>query len=157
VPAFQLLLYPLTDPSAHRPSRNLFAHASTFTEKNLQWALANYVPAGTDLTDPRLSPLHGDVTGLPPAYIATAGFDPIRDDGEAYADKLRAAEIPVVLSRQADLPHAYFNFVGMGGRFAEAASEAAGALRLGLAPKGPATASVTQRGAGEFVGVGDIP
>jgi len=132
IPAFQLLMYPLADPSTRRPSRDLFARNSTFTEKNLRWALANYVPPGTDLTDPRLSPLHGDVTGLPPTYIATAGFDPIRDDGEAYADKLRASGIPVVLSRQADLPHAYFNFVGLGGRFAEAAGEAAEALRLGL-------------------------
>jgi acetyl esterase len=94
---------------------------------------------------------------LPPAYIATAGFDPIRDDGEAYADKLRGGGIPVVLSRQGDLPHAYFNFVGMGGRFAEAASDAAGALRLELAPNSQAMKSATQRGAGEFVGVGDIP
>ena len=154
IPAFQLLMYPLMDPSTRRPSRDLFAHSSTFTEKNLQWALANYVPPGTDLTDPRLSPLHGDVTGLPPAYIATAGFDPIRDDGEAYADKLRTAGVPVVLSRQADLPHAYCNFVGLGGRFAEAASEAAGALRLGLAAH---AGSAAQRRAGEFVGVGDIP
>ena len=60
----------------------------------------------------------------------------------------------VVLSRQADLPHGYLNFVGLGGRFAEAASEAAGALRLGLAKS---VGSASQRGAGEFVGVGDIP
>ena len=66
--------------------------------------MANYIPAGTDLTDPRLSPQHGEVTGLPPAYIASAGFDPVRDDGEAYAEKLRAGGIPVALTRQADLP-----------------------------------------------------
>jgi len=137
IPAFQMLLYPLLDPGTRRPSRDLFAHSSTFTEKNLQWALGNYLPAGTDLTDPRLSPLHGDVTGLPPTYIATAGFDPLRDEGEAYANRLRAEGIPVALSRQADLPHAYFNFVGLGGRFAEAANEAAAALRVGL--RTPAT------------------
>jgi acetyl esterase len=132
VPAFQLLLYPATDLSTRRPSRDLFAEGSTFTERNLQWVMANYVPAGTDVTDPRLSPQHGDVTGLPPAYIASAGFDPIRDDGEAYADKLRAGGIPVALTRQADLPHGFLNFVGLGGRFAEAASEVADALRSGL-------------------------
>jgi acetyl esterase/lipase len=154
IPAFQLLLYPATDLSTRRPSRDLFAQGSTFTERNLEWVMANYIPAGTDPADPRLSPQHGDTAGLPPAYIATAGFDPIRDDGEAYADKLRAGGIPVVLSRQADLPHAYFNFVGLGGRFAEAASEAAGALRLGLAPNMP---SAAQRRTGEFVRVGDIP
>lgn len=133
VPAFQLLMYPWTDTSTRRPSRDLFGQGSTFTDQNLRWALANYLPPGTDQRDPRLSPLHGEVTGLPPAYIASAGFDPLRDEGEAYAGKLRAGGIPVALSRQADLPHGYLNFVGIGGRFAEAAGEAAGALRLGLA------------------------
>jgi len=159
VPAFQLLMYLPTDLSTRRPSRDLFAQGSTFTDQNYHWALDNYVPPEADLTDPCLSPLHGDVTGLPPAYIATAGFDPVRDDGEAYAEKLRAGGVPVALSRQADLPHGYLNFVGLGGRFAEAASEAAGALRLGLAPTRPApnAASGSQRRSGEFVGVGDIP
>ncbi|MEE2853587.1 MAG: alpha/beta hydrolase [Actinomycetota bacterium] len=154
VPVFQMLMYPVTDLSTRRPSRDLFAEGSTFTDRNIDWVMANYIPAQTDPADPRLSPQHGDVTGVPPAYVATAGFDPIRDDGEAYADKLRAAGVPVALTRQADLPHGYLNFVGIGGRFAEAASEAAGALRLGLAAN---AGSASQRGAGEFVGVGDIP
>jgi acetyl esterase len=154
VPAFQLLMYPATDLSTRRPSRDLFAQGSTFTDRNLQWVMANYIPAGTDVKDPRLSPQHGDVTGLPPTYIASAGFDPIRDDAEAYADKLRAGGIPVALTRQADLPHGFLNFVGLGGRFTEAASEAAGALRLGLAV---CSGSPTQGRAGELVGIGDIP
>jgi acetyl esterase len=154
LPVFQMLMYPATDLSTRRPSRDLFAEGSTFTDRNIDWVMANYIPAGTDLADPRLSPQHGDVTGVPPAYVATAGFDPVRDDGEAYADKLRAAGVSVALTRQADLPHGYLNFVGLGGRFAEAASEAAGALRLGLAAN---AGSASQRGAGEFVGVGDIP
>lgn len=154
VPAFQLLTYPPTDLGTRRPSRDLFAQGSTFTDRNYQWALDNYVPSGSDLTDPRLSPLHGDVTGLPPAYVASANFDPIRDDAVAYADKLRAGGIPVALTRQPDLPHGYLNFVGLGGRFTEAASEAAGALRLGLAANAP---SAAQRGSGELVGVRDIP
>jgi acetyl esterase len=133
VPAFQLLIYPWTDVSTRRPSHELFSTGVTFTDENLQWALANYASPGTDLTDPRLSPLRGDVAGLPPAYIATAGFDPLRDEGEAYADKLRAGGIPVALSRQADLSHGYLNMVGIGRRFSEAAAEAAGALRVGLA------------------------
>lgn len=154
IPAFQLLMYPPTDLAGRRPSHDLFAGGSTFTDRNLRWALANYIPAQTDPRDPRLSPLHGDATGLPPAYIAAAGFDPIRDDAVAYADKLRAAGVPVALSRQPDLPHAYLNFVGLGGRFAEAAAEAAGALRLGLAV---ASGQAGQGRAGELVGVGDIP
>jgi acetyl esterase len=153
-PSFQLLIYPATDLSTRRPSRDLFAEGSTFTDRNIQWVMANYIPAGTDLTDPRLSPQHGDVTGLPPAYIASAGFDPVRDDGEAYAEKLRAGGIPVALTRQADLPHGYLSFIGLGGRFTEAASEAAGALKLGLAL---GSGSSAQRRAGELVGIGDIP
>ncbi|GBE65769.1 alpha/beta hydrolase [Mycobacterium sp. MFM001] len=133
LPRFQLLMYPPTDLSTRWPSRDLFNRSSTFTDQNLQWALGNYLPPGTDLRDPRLSPLHGDVNGLPPAYIATAGFDPLRDEGEAYADKLQGAGVPVVLTRQADLPHAFLNFVGLGGRFAQAAAEAAEALKHGLA------------------------
>jgi acetyl esterase len=133
VPAFQLLMYPPTDLSTRPPSRDLFALCSTFTDRNLRWALHNYLPAGSELSDPRLSPLHGDVTGVPPAYIASAGFDPLRDDAVLYTDKLRADGVPVMLSRQPHLPHAYLNFVGLGGRFAEAGGEAAGALRRGLA------------------------
>lgn len=153
VPAFQLLMYPPTDLATRRRSHDLFNRASTFTDANLRWALANYVPDGTDPSDPRLSPLHGDVTGLPPAYVGSAGFDPLRDDGIAYAVKLRAGGVPVALSRQSDLPHAYLNFVGLGGRFAEAAAEAAGALGLGLAPASP----TAQGRAGELIRVGDIP
>jgi acetyl esterase len=154
VPAFQLLIYPATDLSTRRPSRDLFAEGSTFTERNLQWVMANYIPAGADAKDPRVSPQHGDVTGLPPAYIASAGFDPVRDDGEAYADKLRAGGVPVALTRQSDLPHGYLSFIGLGGRFAEAASEAAGALKVGLAV---GSGFPAQGRAGELVGIGDIP
>ncbi|OBH87158.1 alpha/beta hydrolase [Mycobacterium sp. E2989] len=134
IPAFQLLMYPPTDLAARRRSHDLFADGcSTFTDRNLRWALGNYVPPAVDRSDPRLSPLRGDVTQLPPAYVASAGFDPLRDDAVAYADRLRAGGVAVTLSRQPDLPHAYLNFVGLGGRFAEAAAEAAAALRLGLA------------------------
>jgi acetyl esterase len=154
MPAFQLLMYPPTDIGARRPSHDLFNEASTFTDKNLRWVIANYIPADADPGDPRLSPLRGEVTGLPPAYIASAGFDPLRDDAVAYAEKLRGGGVPVALSRQPDLPHGYLNFVGLGGRFAEAAAEAAGALRVGLAL---GSGSVDQRGAGELLGVGDIP
>lgn len=61
-------------------------------------------PAGIDPADPGLSPQHGEVAGLPPAYSATVGFDPVRDDGEASADRPRADGLPVALACQADLP-----------------------------------------------------
>ena len=132
-PAFQLLLYPGVDLSGRTRSRELFADGFFLTDADMTWFLDHYAPAGVDRTDPRLSPLLAeDLTGLPAAYVATAGFDPLRDEGEAYAAKLRAAGVPVTLSRQRDLIHGYINFLGAGRRFREATSEAAGALRVGL-------------------------
>lgn len=132
-PVFQLLFYPATDASVRRRSRELFGEGFFLTDANMTWFLDHYAPDGVDRTDPRLSPLLADdVSGLPPAYVATAGFDPLRDEGEAYADRLRHSGVPTALSRQADLIHGYVNFLGMGRRFREATAEAAGALRVGL-------------------------
>ncbi|MFF5991151.1 alpha/beta hydrolase [Prauserella flavalba] len=135
-PAFQLLLYPGLDASVRRRSRELFGDGFFLTDEHMTWFLDHYAPEGVDRTDPKLSPmLTEDLAGLPPAYIATAGFDPLRDEGEAYAARLSAAGVPVALSRQADLIHGYVNFLGVGKRFREATAEAAGALRMGLSLK----------------------
>ncbi|WP_431901210.1 alpha/beta hydrolase [Amycolatopsis thermoflava] len=132
-PAFQLLLYPGVDASTRRRSREIFGSGFFLTDADMTWFIDHYAPAGVDRTDPRLSPLlTEDFTGLPPAYVATAGFDPLRDEGEEYVAKLRDAGVPVTLSRQRDLIHGYVNFLGVGRRFREATSEAAGALRVGL-------------------------
>jgi acetyl esterase len=132
-PAFQLLFYPATDFSVRRRSREIFGEDLFLTDKDMTWFENHYVPKGTDKTDPRLSPLLAeDLSGLAPAYIATAGFDPLRDEGEAYAKRLREAGVSVALSRQSDLIHGYANFLGIGRRFTEAVAEAAGALRVGL-------------------------
>ena len=99
----------------------------------MTWFQNHYEPKGSDLRDPRLSPLHADdVSGLPPALVVTAGFDPLRDEGEAYAEKLRAAGVQVSLRRHDDLIHGFINFTGVGTRFREALAEMAGALRVGL-------------------------
>jgi acetyl esterase len=135
-PAFQLLFYPGVDASTRRRSRELFGDGFFLTDTDMTWYLGHYAPEGVDRTDPRMSPLLAkDFTGLPPAYIATAGFDPLRDEGEAYAEKLREAGVPTALSRQPDLIHGFASFLGVGHRFREAAAEAAGALRVGLSGK----------------------
>ncbi|GAA1238480.1 alpha/beta hydrolase [Prauserella halophila] len=132
-PAFQLLLYPAVDSTVRRRSRELFGDGFFLTDEHMTWFVDQYAPAGVDRSDPLLSPLLADDhTGLPPAYIATAGFDPLRDEGEAYAAKLADAGVPVGLSRQDDLVHGFVNFTGVGTRFREATAEAAGALRMGL-------------------------
>jgi acetyl esterase len=111
-PAFQLLFYPWLDLSAKRESYRLFG----------------------DAIDPRCSPLQAEqLEGLAPAYIATAGFDPLRDEAEEYASRLRAAGVPVALRRHRGLIHGFANAVGIGHVGREALVEAAGALRVGLA------------------------
>ncbi|SEF29047.1 acetyl esterase [Amycolatopsis pretoriensis] len=132
-PAFQLLIYPATDFSRRYRSQDLFAEDLFLTDVHMKWFEGHYVPSGTDLTDPRLSPLHADdLSGLPPALVVTAGFDPLRDEGEAYAEKLRSAGVEVALRRHEDLIHGFINFTGVGTRFREALAETAGALRQGL-------------------------
>jgi acetyl esterase len=131
-PAFQLLLYPVTDTSRHSASYREFADGFYLTEKQMDWYTEHYL-GGADRTDPRVSPLLAeDLTGLPPAYVATAGFDPLRDEGEAYARRLAEAGVPVALRRHDSLIHAFVSTTGVGRSGREAVLEACGAIRMGL-------------------------
>jgi acetyl esterase len=133
-PVFQLLFYPTTDATSRRRSRDLFADGFFLTDDDMTWFLDHYCPDVDTRSDPKLSVLLADdLRGLPPAYVATAGFDPQRDEGNAYADRLREAGVPVVKRQHDDLIHGFVSFLNLGTRFREAVSEAAGALRTGLA------------------------
>jgi len=133
-PVFQLLFYPATDMTARRRSRDLFADGFFLTDDDMTWFIDHYCPDLDQRYDPRLSVLLADdLRGLPPAYVATAGFDPLRDEGNAFADRLRDAGVPVVKRQHDDLIHGFVSFLNLGTRFREAVSEAAGALRTGLA------------------------
>ena len=136
-PAFQLLFYPWLDLSSKRESYRLFGEGFFLTEAQLEWYSHHYLAEVSDALDPRCSPLRAEEwSGLPPAYVATAGFDPLRDEGEEYASRLCAAGVPVALRRHAGLAHAFVNTVGVGHAGREAVLEAAGALRVGLAMAG---------------------
>ncbi|UUZ57617.1 alpha/beta hydrolase [Nocardioides sp. B-3] len=88
--AFQLLVYPLTDATGAAQSRKTFASGFYLTAEFIAPARANYAPDARTRTDPRVSPLYADLpAGLAPALVVTAGFDPLRDEGEAYAERLR--------------------------------------------------------------------
>ena len=103
----------------------------------MDWYRDHYFAAAEDLEDPRASPiLAEDLSGLPPAHIVSAGFDPLRDEAEDYAERLRAAGVPTTLRRESDLVHGFINAVGLGGHAREAIAEIASALRTGLAPAG---------------------
>jgi acetyl esterase len=135
-PAFQLLFYPWLDLAHKRPSYGLFGQGFYLTESDLDWYSSRYAPSTQDARDPACSPLQAeDLRGLPPAYVATAGFDPLRDDGEEFAQRLRQAGVRVALRRHTGLIHGFVNTVSVGRVGREAVLEAAGALRLGLAPR----------------------
>jgi acetyl esterase len=130
----QLLIYPTTDARGGQRSRDLFAEGFLLSKGDMDWFEAHYLPPGTDLDDPRISVLHApDLAGLPPAYVATAGFDPLRDEGEAYAERMRAAGVPVALRRHPGLVHSFANLTAVSRSSRGAMLEAAGALRMGLA------------------------
>ncbi|MBP2473972.1 acetyl esterase [Crossiella equi] len=132
-PVFQLLFYPATDFSVRRESRLLFGRNFVLTEERMTWFESKYLANPDDVHDHRASPLlTEDLSGLPPAYLATAGFDPLRDEGEAYAARLAEAGVPVFLRRHRGLIHGFANILGIGHTGRDAVLEAAGALRMGL-------------------------
>lgn len=133
-PAFQLLFYPEPDIGSRRRSRELFADGFFLTDADMTWFEGHYLAPEQDRSDPRVAPLRAvDLSGLPPAYLVTAGFDPLRDGGAAYAEAMRESGVGVVYRCQEDLIHGFLNFVALGARFREATLEAASALRTGLA------------------------
>lgn len=134
-PAFQLLIYPALDMSRKHESRRLFGERFLLTEPTMAWYEDQYVPDHAQRSDPRVSPLlTGELAGLAPAHIATSLADPLRDEGETYARRLREAGVPVALQRH-PLVHGFFNQT-VTRSAARALASIAGALRQGLA-QGP--------------------
>jgi acetyl esterase len=132
-PAMQLLLYPVTDTVGGHPSRDQFADGFLLTKSDMDWFEAHYLPNGADGDDPRVSMLRAaDLSGLPPTYVATAGFDPLRDEGELFAERVRAAGVNVALRRHPDLIHGFANMTAISRTARSAMNQVAGALRMGL-------------------------
>lgn len=131
-PAFQLLIYPAADFAVERASRKTYENGFFLSRRFTEVAENSYIPSGTNRTDPRLSPIYGDLTGLAPAYVVTAGFDPLRDEGDEYAEKLRRAGVAVEHVVESGLIHSFANVVGVGRSGPEAMSRAASALRQAL-------------------------
>lgn len=137
-PAYQVLIYPVTDLSTKTRSYELFATGYFLTEAQMDWYRAHYI-GDADGTDPRCSPLLADdLTGLPPAYVTTAGFDVLRDEGEAYAARLEAAGVPTTLRRHEGLVHGWINAVSIGRSPRRAGDELVEAIRDALGRPAPA-------------------
>ncbi|RLV47679.1 alpha/beta hydrolase [Nocardioides mangrovicus] len=108
--ALQLLVYPATDMVTASHSREVFGRGLFLTTEFMDLATASYLPEEADRADPRASPqLAEPPAGLAPAYVATAALDPLRDEGEAYAAKLRAAGVEVECRRFDGQIHGFLN------------------------------------------------
>ncbi len=132
-PTMQVLIYPVTDAVGGQRSRDEFADGFLLTKADMDWFEQHYLPPKVDRADPRVSVLRADdLAGLPPAYIATAGFDPLRDEGEDYAERLRQAGTEVILRRHPGLIHGFANMTAVSPTAEAAMRELADAVRAGL-------------------------
>ena len=133
-PTMQLLLYPMVNYAGQTRSMGLFADGFFLRRWDMDFCSDKYLGgSGVDATDPRVSPLLADdLSGLPPAILVTAGFDPLRDEGRQYAEALRAAGNPVDAREYGSLIHSFPNFFALGGGGASATYEIISALRAHL-------------------------
>ena len=113
-PTLQVLIQPVTDLVEHRPSQDEFATSPALSAKQVAWFIANYLPERTDTADPRVSPYRApSLAGLPPAIVNLAGFDPLRDDGLAYATALLEAGVPAQVDLEPGLVHGYISYTAV--------------------------------------------
>lgn len=109
----QLLVYPNTDYLADTPSRRENTDPLLFNNKSVQWYWDNYLTTPDDGTHPLASPLRApDHSNLPPALVISAEYDPLRDEGESYAERLRESGVPAEVTRYAGMAHGFFTMSG---------------------------------------------
>jgi acetyl esterase len=132
--AFQLLLFPATDLAGHFASMEKFGVGYFMDKRTIEWNNAQLLPQDADPASPQISPLRAkDFTGLPPAYIMLGGYDPLHDEGLAYAEKLRQAGIKVTVADYDDMVHCFIYLQTVLPQAHEAVAAAAKAVRDALA------------------------
>ena len=134
-PRFQLLIYPVTDGTMAHPSIDENAEGYFLTKTTMNWFWQQYVGDG-DRTGPRVSPNHAPddvLAAAPPALVITAEYDPLRDEGEAYAARLSAAGVDVTATRYDGMIHGFFSLRDLIPEGKAAVDQACEALRAALA------------------------
>jgi acetyl esterase len=128
--ATQLLIYPVTDTACDTACRQENGQGYLLTVDMMRWFQHHYLRGDGDQEDPYAAPLRArDLRGLPPALVITAEFDPLRDEGEAYAVRLRAAGVPTTLKRYDGMIHGFFGMGAVLDQARVAMEEVAAALR----------------------------
>jgi len=128
--ALQVLVYPITDYDFDRPSFRENGEGYLLTGDSMRWYWDQYVPKPADRVHPYVAPIRAaGLGGLPPALVITAEYDPLRDEGEAYARALAAAGVPVIQSRYPGMIHAFFRFTNVVDAARAAVAEVVAALQ----------------------------
>ena len=128
--AFQLLVYPATDQRMGSASHERNGQGYLLTADAIRYFRRNYLPNERDWSDWRASPLLAKSHAkLPPALVITAGYDPLVDEGRAYAEKLRAAGVPVAYHEYPDMVHGFILFGGVVDTANAGVAECCAALR----------------------------
>jgi acetyl esterase len=131
---FQLLVYPVTDADFARGSYLENAQGYFLEKPMMEWFWDHYVPDAARRREPHCAPLRaGDLSGLPPALVLTAELDPLRDEGEAYAERLRAAGVPTELLRYDGMIHGFWQMGGLLDDARAALERSAAAVKKALA------------------------
>src|SRR5262245_51006260 len=131
---FQLLVYPVTDADFGRASYRENAEGYLLTTKAMEWFWGHYVPDAAQRREAYAAPLRAkDLAGLPPAFVLTAEYDPLRDEGEAFAKRLQEAGVRTTLKRYDGAIHGFFAMGLLAEVARTAVSDAAAALRSALA------------------------
>ncbi|MEU3413183.1 alpha/beta hydrolase [Streptomyces sp. NPDC006658] len=133
----QLLVYPNTDYLADTPSRRENTDPLLFNDKSVHWYWDNYLATPEDGAHPLASPLRAaDHAGLPPALVITAEYDPLRDEAEGYARRLRECGVPAETTRYPGTTHGFFTMSGTLDAARRAVEQAARHLRTAFAAAG---------------------
>jgi len=128
--AFQVLVYPVIDAGCDSSSYTENAQGYFLEKADMQWFWSQYLGAGADGADPLASPCRAaDLSRLPPAFVITAEYDPLRDEGEGYADALQAAGVPVTMRRYDGMIHGFVSMPMLFPEADEAMERIGGALR----------------------------
>jgi acetyl esterase len=130
-PALQVLVYPVVDCDLDRKSMHDYGGTEFIINRpDMAWFWDQYVPDPAARRDPRASPLHApSLAGLPPAYLVTAEHDPLRDEGFEYAERLRAAGVPVMHRHYGSQIHGFYTMVNVMDDADRAVADTAQAIR----------------------------